>query len=119
MFLGQSCQPQIWNAPESMHDTRQTPEEARYHLKTKFGVSDNFIKHSKAYPLFGMGQGSGNSPAYWLFISSTLFDMYDAKASTHQSPDKTIHVHIKAIGFVDDVQTSVNASTTMHLIWIS
>ena len=89
----------------------KTLEESRYHLKTKFGVSDKFIQHSKAYPLFGTGQGSGNSPAYWLFVSSTLFDMYNSKArgSMYQSPDKTISVQVKAIEFVDDVRTSVNA----------
>ena len=89
----------------------KTLEEARYYLKTKFGVSNEFIQHSEAFPIFGTGQGSGNSPTYWLFISSTLFDMYDSKAtgSTYQSPDKSIQVQVKAIGFVDNVRTRVNA----------
>ena len=50
-------------------------EEARYYLKTKYGISKEYIQHSKAHPIFDSGQGSGNSPTYWLFISSMLFDM--------------------------------------------
>ena len=74
-------------------------------------MSDEFIQHSIAYPLFGTSQGSGNSLTYWLFISSTLFDLYDSKAhgSFYQSQDRTAKVEVKAIGFVDDMQTSVNA----------
>ena len=89
----------------------KTLKEAKYFLKTKFGISEDFIQHSKAHPMFGTGQGSSNSPTYWLFISSTLFDMYDEQAngSTYESPNKWVQVKVKAIGFVDDVQTSVNA----------
>ena len=83
----------------------KTLAEAKYYLKTKYGVSDEFIQHSIAYSLFGTSQGSGNSPAYWLFISSTLFDLYDSKAhgSFYQSQDRTTEVEVKAIGFADDV----------------
>ena len=89
----------------------RTLEEARYYLKTKYGISEDYIQHCEAYPLFGSGQGSGNSPTYWLFISSTLFDMYDLRAhgSTYKSRDGTTTVQVKAVGFVDDVRTSVNA----------
>ena len=89
----------------------KTLEEAKYHLKTKLGVSDDFIQHSKAYPIYGTGQGSGNSPTYWLFISSTLFDMYDrsASGSKYASPDNTVSLILRAIGFVDDVRTTTNA----------
>ena len=88
-----------------------TLAEAKYYLKTKYGVSDDFIQHSIAYPLFGTGQGSGNSPTYWLFISSTLFDLYDTKdhGSLYQSQDRKTEIEVKAIGFVDDARTSVNA----------
>ena len=51
-----------------------TLKEAKYYLRTKLGVSEGFISHSEVYPIYGTGQGSGNSPVYWLFISSTLFD---------------------------------------------
>ena len=91
--------------------------EAKYHLKTKYRVSEEFIQHCKAYPLFGTGQGSGNSPTYWLFINSTLFDMYNSLAhgSQYQSQDRTTDISIKAIGFMDDVQTSINAFENNHI----
>ena len=47
-----------------------TLEEARYHLKTKYGVSEEYIQHCKAYPMFGTGQGSGDSPTYWLSLAT-------------------------------------------------
>ena len=89
----------------------RTLGEAKYHLKTKYGISDDYIQHCEAYPIFGTGQGSGNSPTYWLFISSTLFNMYDSlvHGSVYQSRDRKTSVTIKAIGFVDDVQTNINA----------
>ena len=88
----------------------KTLQEARYHLKTKLGISDNYVTHSFEEPWFGTGQGSGNSPAYWLFICSTLFDLYEARAkgACYTSPDGSLEVDIKIIGFVDDTRNSTN-----------
>jgi Reverse transcriptase (RNA-dependent DNA polymerase) len=95
----------------------KTLQDAKYHLKTKLGVSDEFIKHCQVYPIFGTGQGSGNSPAVWLFISSTLFDIYDklATGSTYQTRERSLDLVVKAVGFVDDVRTSTNELRTMGL----
>ena len=88
----------------------RTLAEAKYHLKTKLGISDDFIQHSRAFPIFGTGQGSGNSPMYWLFISSTLFDLYEHRAggSHYSSPDGSIKTDVKIVGFVDDTRNSTN-----------
>eukprot|EP00957_Ditylum_brightwellii_P029260 2211800-Ditylum_brightwellii.AAC.1 len=40
-------------------------------------VTDKFYQHCQAYPIYGTGQGSTNSPIIWLIISSTLFDIHD------------------------------------------
>jgi hypothetical protein len=58
----------------------RTLAEARYYQKTKLGISEKFIQQSEAFPWFGTGQGSGNSPMVWLFICSTLFDLYKERA---------------------------------------
>ena len=89
----------------------KTLEEAKYHLKTKYGISKEYNQHCEVHPLFGTGQGSGNSPAYWLFISSTLFDMYDSKAhgSIYEIKDRNTQVMVNAIGFVNNVRMSINA----------
>jgi hypothetical protein len=50
-----------------------TLQEAKFRLKTDMGVTEIFYQHCKAYPIYGTGQGSGNSPVIWVFISSVLF----------------------------------------------
>ena len=51
----------------------RTLKEAKYKLKTLLGVSDEFYQNCTAYPIYGTGQGSVNSPVIWLIVSSTLF----------------------------------------------
>jgi hypothetical protein len=51
----------------------RTLREARYKLKTAIGISAMEYTHSSHLPIFGTGQGSGNSPMVWLFISAGLF----------------------------------------------
>ena len=93
-------QQEIQNESKDLCGTKKSLKEAKYFLKTKFGVLDVFINHSIVHPIFGAGQGSGNSLTYCLFRSSTLLDIYDAKAhgSVYQSPNKAISVEVKAIG---------------------
>ena len=49
----------------------QTLESARYRLKLSDTLSATEYSHSIHFPIHGSGQGSGNSPSIWLFISST------------------------------------------------
>jgi hypothetical protein len=88
-----------------------TLRDAKYQLKTALGVSDTHIQHSTAWPLYGTGQGSGNSPMIWCFISSTLFDCHQSKAygAIFQSPDRTVTVSFSMVGFVDDSTGTVNS----------
>jgi hypothetical protein len=58
----------------------KTLEEVKYHLKTQLGVSEDHYKHYQISPVYGTGQGSGNSPTVWLVISSILFICYSEKA---------------------------------------
>jgi hypothetical protein len=55
----------------------QTLAEAKLKLKTALGVSDEFYQHCQAFPIYGTGQGSTNSPTIWLIISSIPFDIHD------------------------------------------
>ena len=89
----------------------KTLEEAKYYLKTQLGVSEKSYRHCQLFPIYGSGQGAGNSPAIWCVISSILFDANESKAhgATFQSPDGTIHARVYMIGFVDDTSGSVNA----------
>ena len=88
----------------------KTLAEAKYYLKTQLGVSESSYKHCTIYPIYGSGQGAGNSPAIWCVISSVLFDTYEEKShgATFVSPDGKIRTTINMIGFVDDTSGSVN-----------
>jgi hypothetical protein len=81
-----------------------TLREARFHLRTKLGYSASSYTHHIQYPIYGSGQGSGNSPSIWLFISSTLCDLHEqlAHGATFISPDGHDKIHISIVGFVDD-----------------
>ena len=50
-----------------------TLKECKYKLKTMLGVSEKYFSHCHFTPIYGTGQGSGNSPAIWCVISSVLF----------------------------------------------
>ncbi len=45
---------------------------ASNHVRTDLGVSTGGYTHTNKAPIFGTGQGGGNSPAIWCFISSLL-----------------------------------------------
>ena len=87
-----------------------TQEDAKYYLKTQLGVSEKFYKHCKIFPIYGSGQGAGNSPGIWCVISSVLFHAYDEKAhgATFRSPQGEIEAQVFMIGFVDDTSGSTN-----------
>jgi hypothetical protein len=57
-----------------------TLQECKYKLKTLLGISDKLYKHCKIFPIYGTGEGSGNSPAIWCIISSVLFDCHASQA---------------------------------------
>jgi hypothetical protein len=88
----------------------KTLEEARYKLRMALGLSDTEYSHCIRFPLYGTGQGSGNSPCIWLFISSTLFDIHSFQAygSNFISPDGQESIRITMVGFVDDTSGSCN-----------
>ena len=67
----------------------KTLQDVHYHLKTNLGVSEENYKHCEIHPIYGTGQGSGNSPIIWLVISSVLFNCYESKAhgATFECPD--------------------------------
>ena len=87
-----------------------TLQQARFHLRTVSGISTQFYSHSIQFPIFGSGQGSGNSPGIWLFISSTLCDVHNSisQGATFTNPDESEQVSISMVGFVDDSTGTYN-----------
>ena len=63
-----------------IHTNMLTLESAKYHLKTQLGISKGYYTHTPESPIFGTGQGSGNSPIIWCFVCSVLFDALESMA---------------------------------------
>jgi hypothetical protein len=81
-----------------------TLQNAKYHLKTKQGVSSSFYNNSEATPIHGNGQGAGDSPSQWCQQSAMLFDIY---ARHHQgaimaNPVNTLRISLPLTAFADD-----------------
>ena len=87
-----------------------TLQEVKYHLKTQLGVTDEYYQHCTISPIYGTGQGSGNSPTVWLVVSSILFRCYSATANgaRFESPDGSVIIDLYRVGFVDDTCCYVN-----------
>lgn len=93
-----------------------TLKNAQFFLKTANGVSEQFYSHSAEFPIHGTGQGSGNSPCIWLFISSTLYDAHarHSNGATFVSPDGSTTLKLSMVGFVDDATGSSNDFQPQH-----
>jgi hypothetical protein len=67
----------------------QTLKKATYGIRTKLEVSKDGYSHSGEYPINSTGQGSGNMPMIWCFLSRVLFNCYDQSSfkATHCCPD--------------------------------
>jgi ribonuclease HI/enamine deaminase RidA (YjgF/YER057c/UK114 family) len=63
--------------PEAVKSHATTLEKAQYHLKSKNGISKKYYSHSEKTPIYGNGQGAGDSPSQWSQESALLFDLYE------------------------------------------
>ena len=81
-----------------------TLASAEYRIRTDLGLAPTGYQHSEESPVYGTGQGSGNSPALWLFLACILYDIYEklAKLAKYCSPDRSNLIKLGMVGFVDD-----------------
>jgi hypothetical protein len=75
------------------------------------GISEEFYQHCCMIPIYGTGQGSGNSPVIWCIISSVLFNCHASSAhgATFESPDWTQTITFYMIGFINNSTGQANA----------
>jgi len=85
----------------------KTLKEAKFKLNTYKGVPESWYSHCTAFPIHGTGQGLGNAPVIWCFISSIVFDCHNQKAHgiVFSSPDRQVVARMSMVGFVDDSTT--------------
>jgi hypothetical protein len=88
----------------------RTLKAAKYKVRTEMGISETSYHHEEEEPIYGMGQGADNASMAWGFLSCTLFDMYEKKATpaTYCNPDRSNPIILAMIGFVDDSNGQVN-----------
>ena len=88
----------------------RTLEGAQYRIRTDLGLAPTGYSHTPENPIYGTGQGSANSPVFWLLISSILYDCYDTQAhsATYCTPDRQHMASIGMVGFVDDNNNHTN-----------
>jgi hypothetical protein len=108
--LASICSRRVGLAKNVAYVNAATLEQARYHLKTKLGISTASYTHCETHPVHGTGQGSGNSPTIWCFVCSALFDALQAQAHGATFTDYNNHTTLQLCitGFVDDCAQRVH-----------
>jgi len=54
----------------------QTQKELKYHLKHKYGISEEYNTYSPESPWHEMGQGAGNTSNQWVLGMDSMSDAY-------------------------------------------
>jgi hypothetical protein len=87
----------------------ETLKHAKYHVKTKQGISEDFYSNTST-PVYGNGQGAGDSPSQWSQESAMLFDIYDSTVPGAQMSLRTgdIVAKIPLAAFADDTNLMGN-----------
>jgi hypothetical protein len=87
--------------------------QAQHKYETMLGLSDEEYSHCRLHSVYRAGQGSTNSPAVRVLISSRLFDAHTTRAygANLVSPVGSYLLKVFMIGFVDDSNACVNDFT--------
>ena len=85
-------------------------QNTEYRLRTSTGLSNTAYQNRPDNPLYGTGQGAGNSPGIWLLISNLLFNVHDelSHGATFVTQNGKQQIHMGLSGFVDDTNTVTN-----------
>jgi hypothetical protein len=81
----------------------KTLQKSRYFLKTQQGISSTSFSNDTS-PVYGNGQGAGDSPSQWSQESAMLFQIYqemtDGATMSNRKGNTTVEIHMAA--FADD-----------------
>jgi len=83
----------------------QTQHKLRYHLKHKYGISEEYNTHTDTQPWYGMGQGAGDACNQWVIGSDSMATAYTTRANgwTIPSPHSNACIKQDLKAFIDDV----------------
>ena len=87
-------------------------ENQRYHVRSAFGVSENFYKFEPDSPTQGSGQGLSWAGPRWTNTGSNISDIMNRcnTGMTFQDPTGSIKIHKCSDFFVDDTASGVLAN---------
>jgi hypothetical protein len=85
----------------------KTLTNTKYRVKIIGGNKTFVFSNSSKTPIYGTGQGSGNSPIIWLFISDTIAQIMEISAigALYATDDSKKILNLKMTTYVDDVNT--------------
>ena len=82
-----------------------------HHVKTRHGISKSAYASTSAEILYGIGQGNGAGPAFWLATLIVMFSVLDeiCRGMTFSSPVGGGTYKSSGLGYVDDVTLGTTA----------
>jgi hypothetical protein len=88
---------------EAVQMHAKTLSHAQYHLKTQHGISKEHYSNATT-PVYGNGQGAGDSPSQWSQESALLFNLYQKRMTGTTICDRAGHCQtaIPLAAFADD-----------------
>lgn len=111
LFLVAYLTLRIYGVPrEAAYCSIDTLCQMKHYIRTVYGDSDSFYRGDKwkenngLYP-HGNGQGNGNGPSLWSYISSPLLNVLREEGFEIEfdSPISNDRLDLSAIGYVDDM----------------
>ena len=95
----------------------ETLRTMQFSIRTAMGDSPNTYCHSTATPIHGVGQGGTASPAFWLLVSSIMFDCYQRSVTgmTLSDPTGSITIRQWVEALVDDTSLFTNLPSDTDL----
>lgn len=100
-----------FGVPEEICQTvGETLRTMKFRLCKAMGDSAAYYCHQENTPIHGVGQGGTASLAFWLLVSSALFDCYQRKAKgmTMSNPTGSINLRQWLEALVDDTSVFTN-----------
>jgi hypothetical protein len=85
-------------------DARNNSRTSKISFENSVGNFQNFLPHSESTPVYGNGQGAGDSPSQWCQQSAMLFDIYTESQSGAQFSSRSgeTALSLPLAAFADD-----------------